>query len=104
MLLLRLLAGKSGSLRMNTTFAFLLAVQRILWRRIVHLDASSLLLVTIRERQMPAAFRFWGRQPQSHEMSPWRRWSMILVRRPRVEDMLVRKPLDVTNVEDHVES
>lgn len=70
---------------------------------IVDLNASPLLLPTIMKRQLPAALILGRAQPQTHEMPP-RRWRrVVLVRRARVQDVVVRQELDISNIEDHMQ-
>ena len=81
----------------------LLRIQRTNRRIIINLDPPPLLLPTIMKRQFPPPFLLRGAQPQPHEMPPRCRRRVVLVRRPRVQDVVVGQELDVADVEDHVE-
>lgn len=80
----------------------LLCIQRSDRRLVIYLDPSSLLFSTVMVRQPPASLIFRSCQPQPHQVSPGGRRGMIGVCSPRVEDMLIRKELDVANLEDHM--
>ena len=89
----------------------LFGVQRADWRLIIDLDPATLLVVAVVKRRLPSAFAFWDREPQPHQMPPHPRPAllihaarrMILIRRPRVEDMRIAQQLDVARVEDHMQ-
>jgi hypothetical protein len=73
-------------------------------RLIIHLDPTSLRLVAIPERQLPAALALWCGKPQSHEVSARLGRGVVFVCCASVHDMAVGEELDVSDFENHVQS
>lgn len=65
----------------------LLAVQGVCLLLEVHLDATTLLVVSIWEGTLPAALGDGNRQPQSQQVSAGRGRCEVLVGRAGVEDV-----------------
>lgn len=73
-------------------------------RGVINLDATPLLVFAVVEGQLPATLILWCAQPQPHQVSARRWWRVVLVCCPGVQDVVVGQELDVTNVQDHVQS
>lgn len=84
--------------------SLLLSVQGRNRRVVVDLDSTTLLVLIIGERQVPATFAVRRREPQSHEMSAGERRSVVLVRSSGVKDVCIGQELNVADLENHVQS
>lgn len=79
----------------------------IVWRNgrcVIDLDTTPLLVLAVMEGQLPTTLILWCTQPQPHQMPARRWWREVLVRRPGVQNVVVRQELNVANVQDHVQS
>src|SRR5687768_16631303 len=95
---------------MNWPRTGLLCVQGTHWCVVIDLNATPLLEVRVRVRQLPPALLDRDREPQSHQMASWslpavlveRSGLVVFVCRPRMENVRVAEELDVTRIKNHM--
>lgn len=81
----------------------LLGIQKSNRSLVINLNSTSLLLITIPERQLPATLILRRRQPKTHKVATGGRGCMIRVCGAGMQNVRIRQELNITDIEDHVQ-
>lgn len=70
---------------------------------VINLNTTTLLVVAVLERQLPSTLTLRCGEPQTHQMASGHWRSVVLVGGSGVENVVVGKELDITDLKNHVQ-